>query len=598
MRVADYVFSCLSELTTVKNCFFLSGGGAMHLNDALGLSTFKPIPMLHEQSAVIAADSSGRYRNDLGIALVTTGPGATNAITGIAGAWMESTPLLVISGQVSRETYMGNEPIRQLGFQEINIVDLVKPITKYAVTVLDPKEIRYHLEMAVHLAKSGRPGPVLIDIPVDVQGADINEKLLVGFEPEPVNEVHDLSIFDNIYDELIKSKRPLIILGHGIRLSKVDRNKLLDFIEKIGIPFQTTWNSMDLFPDSHPLNMGRANSYGGRASNIIIQNSDFLLILGARLGIQHIGYNFEAFARDAFKVMVDIDSGEINKRTLNIDIPIVQDLKYFIPNFINFINLKEFVFSNEKYLLWCNNIKSRFPVVDESYYEDEKYVDTYVLFEHLSKYANEGDIIVPASSGTSFTAGHQVFKIKDKQRYLTWKGLAAMGYDLPAAIGASIEADNSKIITVAGDGGFQMNIQELSIMAGRKLPIKLFIMNNDGYLSIKATQKGYFNGNMVGSDSESGVFLPELRRLAEAYGIKYFKLDNNSQLDNTLPIILSSNEPILCEVMVNPDKLPLPKLGSYKLKDGSMKSNPLEDLVPKIPRKELQSIMDINLLEE
>lgn len=598
MRVADFIFGYLRELTSVKNCFFLSGGGAMHLNDALGISSFEPIAMLHEQSVVIAADSAGRYCNDLGIALVTTGPGGTNAVTGIAGAWTESTPLLVIAGQVSKATFMGNEPIRQLGFQEINIVDIVKPITKYAVTILDAKEIKYHLEKAVFLAKSGRPGPVLLDIPVDIQGANIDPDTLVGFEPDIHKEVQDFEILDNIYNQFLKSKRPLILLGHGIRLCKTDKTNLLQFIEKIGVPFQTTWNSMDLFPDDHPLNMGRANSYGGRASNIIIQNCDFLLVLGARLGIQHIGYNFESFAREAFKVMVDIDPGEINKRTLNIDMPIVQDLKDFVPNFINFMNSKSFIFSNDNYLLWCNNVKKRFPVIDDSYYEDKEYVDTYVLFECLSKFAREGDIIVPASSGTSFTAGHQAFKIKDKQRYLTWKGLAAMGYELPAAIGASIEAGNSKVITVTGDGGIQMNIQELAIMAGRKLPIKLFIMNNDGYLSIKATQRGYFKGNMVGSDPRSGVFLPNFKKLADTYNIKYFKLDNNSQLDEILPMILNSDEPILCEVMVNPNKVPLPKLGSFKLKDGSMKSSPLEDLVPKITREELRSIMDIDLLEE
>ncbi len=598
MRVADFIFSHLEKLTSVRNCFFLSGGGAMYLNDALGLSTFKPIAMLHEQSAVIAADAAGRYRNDLGVALITTGPGGTNAITGIAGAWTESTPLLILSGQVSRATFVADEPIRQLGFQEINIVDIVKPITKYAITILDPHEIKYHLEKAVYLAKNGRPGPVLLDIPIDIQGFDIDPDSLIGFKPNAQHEEQDLNLFDNIYQRLIEAKRPLILLGHGIRLCKTDKNKLLQFIEKIGIPFQTTWNSMDLYPDDHPLNMGRANSYGGRASNIILQNCDFLFIFGARLGIQHIGYNYEAFAREAYKVMVDIDPGEIYKRTLKIDIPIVKDLKDFIPDFIDFINSKNFIFNNDNYLMWCNDIKKRFPTVDNSYYEDKEYVDTYVLFEHLSKFAKEGDIIVPASSGTSFTAGHQAFQIKDHQRYLTWKGLAAMGYCLPAAIGASIEAGNSKVITVTGDGGVQMNIQELAIMAGRKLPIKLFIMNNDGYLSIKTTQKGYFQGNMVGSDPASGVFLPDFKKLAETYKIQFFKLTNNSELDSILPIILNSNEPILCEVMANPNKAPLPKLGSYKLKDGSMQSNPLEDLVPKLSRDELMSIMDIDLLEE
>lgn len=598
MRVADYIFSRLSELTTVRNCFFLSGGGAMYLNDALGLSVFNPIPLLHEQSVVIAANSSGRICNDIGVALITTGPGGTNAMTGIAGAWMESTPLIVLSGQVSRATFMFDEPVRQLGFQEINIVELVNPITKYAITILEPNEVRYHLEKAVYLAKSGRPGPVLLDIPVDVQGAEIDPNLLKSFDAPIENNIENIGIFESIYTQLLKAKRPLLIIGHGVRLCKTDMNKLLEFIEKTGIPFQTTWNSMDLVSDEHPLNMGRANSYGGRASNIIIQNSDFLLILGARLGIQHIGYNFEAFAREAYKIMVDVDEGEINKRTLKIDLPIIQDLKDFIPNFIKFIKSKKFIFNNENYIFWCNDVKNRFPVVDESYYEDKKYVDTYVLFEHLSKYSNEGDIIAPASSGTSFTAGHQAFKVKKNQRYLTWKGLAAMGYDLPAAIGACIESGNSKVITVAGDGGVQMNIQELSIVAGRKLPIKLFVMNNDGYLSIKATQRGYFNGHMIGSNSESGVYLPSIEKLAQAYDIKYIKLNNNSQLDDKLPIILNNNEPIICEVMVNPDKLPLPKLGSYKLKDGSMKSNPLEDLVPKISREELMSIMDIKLLEE
>ncbi|MBN1354485.1 MAG: thiamine pyrophosphate-binding protein [Candidatus Omnitrophica bacterium] len=598
-RLADYLVERLPELTGSRHSFFLSGGGIMYLTDALGKSRrVTPVAMHHEQSAAIAADAYGRVNNTVGILFVTSGPGGTNAVTGVAGAWLESTPLLVISGQVSRANRRHNSPVRQMGFQEIDIIPIVKPITKYACTILEPEIIRYHLEKAVYLSRTGRPGPVWLDIPLDVQNAEININRLKGFNPSsiaPVTEPHNETDkkINRILELLAKSKRPLLLGGGGIFLSGA-KKEFIKLVNTLEIPTQLSWNGIDLIEEAHPLFFGRHNSYGPRYPNFIVQNCDLLISIGSRLGLQQIGFNYKSFARGARKVVVDIDRAELKKHTVKADIPVQADAGYFIETLLQKVKSAPLVKPDIKeWVMWCNEKKKRFPVCPSSYYKNKKYVDPYVFSFCLSEVLPEGALIMPGSSGTCFTVMNQVFKIKKKQRFFTSKGLAAMGYGLPSSIGGCFAGGRRDTVTVIGDGGFQLNIQELQTVAHYRLPIKIFILNNEGYLSIRTTQLTYFNGRFVGSGATSGVSLPSLRKIANAYGMPYRRIKSHARLKNEIKKTLKTKGPVICEVMVNPKKALLPKLASYKKADGDIESRPLEDMVPLLPRKELYSSMII-----
>ena len=591
IRLADYVFNRLFELTGSRHCFFLSGGGIMHLCDALGRCTsIAPVAMHHEQAAAIAADAYGRVNNTVGIVLVTTGPGSTNAITGVSGAYLESTPLLVISGQVSRATFKGASLVRQLGFQEIDIVPIVKSFTKYAETVIDPSTIKYHLEKAIYLAKEGRPGPVWLDIPVDVQGALVNPDELQGFDPavegfEAQAKAPTPAELEQVLQLLNQAKRPLVIGGHGIWLSGA-KESFRKLLTQLQIPVQTTWNGIDLLEEDFPLFFGRANSYGPRYPNIILQNCDLILAIGARLGIQHIGYNYAAFAPQAKLIMVDVDQEELTKKTLNVSLPIHADARMFI-------GLLSSVFkstgNHERWIAWCQKIKQAYPTITE-YNEDPCFVDAYKFADELSDAMQPGDLIVPGSSGTGFTVTTQMFRIKAGQRYITSKGHAAMGYGLPSSIGACIAGQLKRTVTIVGDGGLQLNIQELQTIIHNKLPVVLFIFNNKGYFSIRVTQHNYFSGKLVGSDTDSGTSMPDLQRIAEAYGFRYLRISNNAELREGINSALHEPWPVLVEVLINPDKSLFPKLSSRRLEDGQMASSTLDDMEPFLPREELAQI--------
>lgn len=597
MTVSEYIISRLLNLTGSKHCFLLSGGGMMNLLDALGRSKkMTPVPMHHEQAAAIAADAYGRFGNTIGVAFVTSGPGSTNAITGVAGAWMESTPLLVISGQVSRANWKWETGVRQMGFQEIDIVSLVKAITKYSAMIMKPEEVCYHLEKALYLAKNGRPGPVWLDIPLDVQAARIDSEKLKHFDPseldpftEPLAETRKK--IKEVIELIKKSKRPLILGGHGIWLSGA-KEQFRTLISVLNIPVQTSWNGIDLIEEAHHLFFGRHNGYGPRYPNFIVQNCDLLISIGSRLGLQQIGFNYKAFAREAKKVVVDIDPAELNKPIIKPDIAIQQDAKVFIEQMLKVIHEKQFKTPNvREWFEWCNRIKAKYPVVSKEYFVNDSYVDPYIFADVLSDLLPEKALIVPGSSGTGFTVTNQVFKIKKGQRFFTSKGLAAMGYGLPSSIGACFAAGKKDTITIIGDGGFQLNIQELQTVVHNKLPIKLFIYNNQGYVSIRITQNTYFQGRYVGSGPTSGVSMPSLKKIANAYGIKYSKISGKDNLRNSVSKVLRMKGPVLCEVMVDPDKSLLPKLASYKKADGSMVSRPLEDLYPLLPREEFRKDM-------
>lgn len=596
ITVADYVANRIYELTESKHCFFLAGGGIMHLTNAYGnAKELIPVPMLHEQAAVIAADSYGRLNNTIGFCTVTSGPGATNAITGVAGSWLESTPLLIISGQVSRANWKWDSGVRQLGFQEIDIIPLVKNITKYSETILDPDEIRFHLEKAIYLSRNGRPGPVWLDIPLDVQAAIIDEERLEPFDAgkfglKSMSKVNVQFYANAILDELKKAKRPLLFGGHGVKLSN-SRKAFLELINLLNVPLQTSWNGTDLIEDDHPMFFGRPNSYGPRAANMIIQNADLIISFGSRLGLQNIGYNYSSFARSAKLIVIDLDKTELLKHTLNPYIIINCDVKDVISEILKIVRKTKSDYKIHSWVKYCKTIKANFPNVSIEHKAENKYADPYVFFDVLSDVAQPGDVIIPASSGTSFTTSHQVFKIKKDQKFYTWKGLAAMGYDIPAAIGACFANNRKQIITVVGDGGMQLNLQELQVIRHHKLPIKIFVFNNNGYQSIRVTQNTFFNGHLVGCSPESGVSLPDNEQLAKLYDLKFIRINNSKELKKKIQLVYNEKGPTLCEVLVHPDKKLLPKLSSFKKADGSMESRPLEELEPFLDPEIFESLM-------
>ena len=588
-KVSDYIVSRLPELTGSQHAFLLSGGGMMHLLDSLGHGPMIPVPMHHEQAAAIAAYAYGRARNSVGVCFVTSGPGGTNAITAVAAAYTDSTPMLVISGQVSTLFSSRRHNLRQRGFQELNILELVEPITKYAAYIDNKNDIRYHLEKAVFLARAGRPGPVWLDIPLDIQAASIGVDDLKGFMPagllEEMNPTPDIATIRSIIDRLKTAKRPLIIFGHGVWLSGA-QERARAFLDVVRIPVQTTWNAIDLVPEAHPLYFGRANAYGPRYSNFIIQNADYILSIGARLGIQHTGYNVEAFAREAHIDMVELDEAEAKKPFLNVG----RFLRFDAAKIIDALYAAagpQGLDASREWLDYCIRIKRSYPVAPSlDQVRGDRYVDPYYFFDVLSDILPNDALVPLGSSGTCFSVSGQVFKPKAKQRVFHAKGMAAMGFGLPSAIGASIAMNGKLAITVIGDGGLQLNIQELQTIVHHCLPIKIFIISNEGYQSIRVTQETYFKNFFVASSKESGVSLPVIRKIADAYGIKYSLIATNEDVRAEIQKAISTKEPELIEVIVHPTKPLLPKLSSYVKPDGSMASLPLEDLVPHLDREE------------
>lgn len=600
-KVSDYIVKRLPELTGSNHCFTLVGGSAIHLVDSLGRSKkITLVPMHHEQAAVIAADAFGRVKNTIGLALVTSGPGGTNAVTGVAGAYLESTPLLVISGQVSRPTLRANTGVRQLGFQEIDIISIVKSITKYATIILNPKEVRYHLEKAVFLAKSGRPGPVWLDIPLDVQSAQIDPAKLKPFSPyelPPITESKEQT--DKKIKTLVKwieqSRRPLLLGGHGIWLAGAKKD-FRQLAEALGMPVQTSWNGIDLIEEDYPLYFGRHNVYGPRYPSFIVQNCDLLISIGCRLGIQQTGMNYQSYARGAKKAVVDVDKHELYKPAVKADLPFQADAKYFIHRLLKEIKSKSFKNPQvANWLDWCQQRKRRYPVVEKDHLQDRGYVNAYVFINALSDLLPPGTLIIPGSSGTCFTVTGQTFKVKRGQRLFNSKGLAAMGYGLPSSIGGCFANGKKEVVTIIGDGGFQLNIQDLQTVVHHRLPIKFFVLSNKGYLAIRITQNSLFKGPFFGSSVEGGMSLPGFQKIAKAYGITYVKIAQPENLKSQIRKVLAQKGPLICEVMMNPDKPLLPKLSVYQKPDGSLESRPLEDMTPLLPREELKENMLIDL---
>lgn len=594
-KLSDYVFDFLTA-QGVKHVFMLAGGGAMHLNDSLGRNKdLHYICNLHEQACAIAADAYSQYDNQLGVALVTTGPGGTNTLTGVAGSWLDSTPVLVISGQVKRPDMKGTLGVRQMGFQEVDIATLVRPITKYAVTVMDPLSIRYHLEKALYLAQQGRPGPVWIDIPLDVQATLIEENALQRFDPAEMKLTDccaDLpEKVGQVIERLNRAERPVILAGNGIRLAGAleDFHRLL---ERIHIPVLTTWKALDFIPEDHPLYAGRPGAIGQRGANFTQQTADWLLMIGARMDFGQTAYNHQNFARGARKVMVDIDGAEISKMQMKIDIPVRADAGAFLREFIR--QLPELrPRDHTGWVKRCKAWQRRYPVILPEYRKQKGFVNDYVLIDMLSEEMSADDLLVPGSSGACSERSMQAFRIRKGMRVFNSEGLGSMGFGIPMAIGACIASGRKQTICIDGDGGFIMNIQELEVVKRLALPIKFFVLNNQGYVSIQTTQKAYFARNFVGSTKESGLTLPDFRKLARAFDIPAVQLKSHRAIRKKIRDILHVEGPVLCEVLVSPEQVTAPRVSSRQREDGSMESLPMEDLWPFLDREEFKHAMAI-----
>ena len=588
IKLSDYIAKRLKE-HGVNHFFIVSGGGAMHLNDSLG-RVISYTACHHEQACAMAAEGYARVNQKLGVVNVTTGPGGLNCLNGVFGQWTDSVPVLYISGQVKKRTMLTSYPdipLRQLGDQEVDIISVVKPLTKYAVTIEDPLEIKYHIDKAIFEATTGRFGPVWINVPIDIQAAEIDESKLKEFTPNTPK-------FDNsddiktIVEKLKSAKRPLIVSGHGIRLS----NRVADFntlVENFNIPVVTTLNGFDIIESDNPYYIGRIGTIGQRAGNFALQNADLVLCLGTRNNIRQVSYNWENFAKNAFKIVVDIDKAELEKPLVKPDFAICSDLKYLIPELLK--NTEKI--HNTEWLEFCQKLKHKYSF--DNYKERVQKpdcIEPYYFTSLLTKLLKENDILVMAN-GSACVCTFQNAVIKKGQRFISNSGDASMGYGLPAAIGAFYDAGDRNVICLEGDGSVMMNIQELQTIIHNKIPLKIFVINNAGYSSIRQTQRNYFDGRMTGSGADSGISVPDFIKVATAFGIKSKCIKNPAAMENEIAEVLNTDGPILCEVMVEKDYTFLPKLSSKILENGSMVSPSLEDMYPFLDNDEFKSNMII-----
>ena len=594
IRLSDYIVRYLAD-HEIGHVFMVTGGASMHLNDAFGRECrIKKVFCHHEQSCAMAAEAYFRVSNRIAAVNVTAGPGATNAITGVYGAYVDSMAMIVLSGQSKRETLVSSTklPLRQLGDQEVNIVEMVKGITKYAVLIDDPSTIRYHLERALYLALQGRPGPVWLDIPIDVQGAKIEPSKLKGYDPKEDTIRYETDHLEEsvslVAKGLAAAKRPVIYAGTGIRLSG-QYDLFFELAGRLGVPVVAAWDSNDLLPNDHPSYVGRPGSLGDRAGNFTVQNSDFLLILGCRLNIRLVSYNWENFAPRAYKVMVDVDAAELKKPTLSIDLPIHADLREFLPLFL--ATFKDWSADHADWLAWCKERVKRYPVVLPEYWKSSIGVNPYCFMKRLSEHLEDGEVIA-CGDGTACVAAFQAMNIRAGQRLFTNSGCASMGYDLPAAVGAAEALPNKKrIICLAGDGSIMMNLQELQTISGLKVPIKIFVLNNAGYHSIRQTQGNFFSDNIVGCGTDSGLSFPDFGKIAAAFDIGYQRCCKHGELDEVIKRTMALEGPVICEIILDLAQAFAPKLSSRKLEDGRMISASLEDMSPFLDREELRSNM-------
>jgi acetolactate synthase-1/2/3 large subunit len=573
-----------------EHVFLLPGGGAMYLDDALSCEKrLIPVPCHHEQACGIAAEAWGRVRETFGVCLVTTGPGATNVITPVAGAWIESVPLFVISGQVKRPDRLAGRPLRQGGVQEVDIVPMVAPITKYAVTVDDPRRIRYHFERALHEMRNGRHGPVWLDIPLDVQAAQIDPGDLPGFDAPPAAPVELDAACAELMAHLARAERPLLLAGHGVRLAGAAQ-ACLALAEKLDIPVAATWNAHDLVPWAHPLNAGRPGVVALRGANFAVQNCDLLVSIGCRLDNIITAFNPRGFARAAQKIVIDVDANEIAK----LDMDVAQGIVADAADFIGALMRQPLPAARADTAPWrkrCEDWKRRYPVNDGRPFPASGAISHYHFVSALSDALPPGMLVVTGSSGLGIEAFYTVFRNKPGQRVFLTSGLGAMGYGLPAAIGACLANRGKPTVAVESDGSLQLNLQEFATLAAQKLPLTLFVMNNGGYASIRNTQRNYFAGRFIGTGPESGLLLPDLAKVADTYGFAYRRIEDAASLDAGLFEALATPGPKLIDVRLIADETLAPKVAALPQADGSMLSMPLEDMSPLLPLGELEHEM-------
>lgn len=589
IKVAKYISDFLVK-NGIKDCFMVTGGGAMHLDDAFGHQEgLNCVFNHHEQACAIAAEAYARINNQMALCCVTSGPGGTNAITGVVGAWLDSIPMLVISGQVRYDTTARSTglPLRAMGDQEFDICKAVDCMTKYCEMVTDPLKIKYCLQKALYYASEGRKGPVWLDIPLDIQGDYIDtQDLYADFVP-PQNEYEakDEDI-EKILEALKKAKKPIVNAGSAIRYSG-GYDVFRKLIEKLNVPVVTGWNSIDLIEDEHPLYVGRTGIMGDRAGNFAIQNSDFILSLGSRLSIRQVGYNYKTWAQKAYVVDVDIDSAELKKPTLHIDLPICADVKSVMEKLVDKAK-DEDKFDNQSWLDKCSEWKKQYPVVQQKHYDDNDLTNVYAFIKELSK-ALPNDYTTVVGNGSACVVGSHAYEIHKNSRFIINSAIASMGYDLPAAIGACVALDKQEIVCISGDGSIQMNLQELQTIITNKLPIKIFIINNNGYHSIRQTQDKFFDKPYVGVGPMSNdLGFPDFSKLAYAYGYPYVKCESNNELKQAIDKVFSIAGPVMAEIFVGAKQVFEPKSSAKKLDDGTIVSPPLDDMAPFLDREEFE----------
>ncbi len=585
MTIADFLMHRLA-MFGARHVFLIPGGGSMHLVDALGRNQdLEPVAMLHEQGVGIAAEAYAQYTDGIGVALVTTGPGGTNVLTAVAAAWLDSTPLVVISGQVKTADLVGSRGVRQFGFQEIDICAMAKPITKAAITITDVSKAIEQIIETITIAVSGRPGPVLIDIPLDIQATEVSvtaEQL----DGQAVREVDPKDTLDltRLLSELNQAKRPVLLIGNGVRLAKATA-ALIEFAERTNIPCLFTWKAFDMLPFDHHLNAGRPGAVASRYANFTQQASDYFISIGARLDLGQTGYRPENLAPRAHRVVVDIDENEI----LKLDQKDIESWAVDAGSFLNSLNEQSKSLTWSGYQPWHEaivNWKSEFPIDLKPGHDP---METYEVLKVLSDFMQPNDIFVPGSSGACSEVSMQAFENKTRQRVLNSEGLGPMGFGIPAPIGVSCVAPNERIFSIDGDGGFQMNIQELEVAARRKAKICWIVLDNNGYGSIKVTQDGYFNGRRVASDPDSGLTLPDAAKVAKSFGLNSHTVTDASQLRNALEEFAVTQTPTVIVAKVNPNHKTEPRIASMRNEDGTMSSDALENLTPKLPADVLKA---------
>ncbi len=608
-RLADYVADFLAS-HGVTDVFSVVGGGAMHLNDAHGHHESLSVTYNHhEQASAIAAESYARLENKIAAVCVTTGPGGTNALTGVLGGWLDSIPMFILSGQVRYDTtaryalQYTKEPLRSLGDQEYDIAKSVEPMTKYAVMIEDPAQIRYAMEKGWHLATTGRPGPVWIDVPVNFQGALIETDTLVGYDPTeddaklppPVSE----ALVEQVLDRISHASRPVIYAGYGIHLSGA-RELFSRLVDKLGVPVVTYWNAIDLIETDHRLYCGRGGNMGDRAGNWAVQNADLVLAIGTRISIRQVGYDWKTWAREAKVIMVDVDRAEMKKHTLHVDLPIWADAKDFLTKIDLAVSDRAPVFRGEDWVSTCHHWKRDYPVVTEAQRRQSEGGANVYAFIHFLSSALPEKSLTAVSNGACCVAGSQAYVIQKNSRFVNNNAVASMGYGLPAAIGLCIAGKRKTTVCLEGDGSIMMNLQELQTVLTNRLPIKLFLINNNGYHSIRLTQNNLFSHHCkVGIGEESGdLSFPKFQSLAEAFGYPYFSAHSNAEAQEVITKALATDGPVFCEIFTDTAQVWEPKSSAKRLEDGTIVSPPLEDLAPFLPREELAREMFIPLLTE